>query len=260
MPLSVSFIKLLDRIEPELRDIFIAFYEEIERQRVVSKDEFNELKNLVEEVAKNINKLSEWLEEFKRENEENFNKVWEVQRKTEENLESFRKTGEENFSRVWKSINELVEAQKRNEKEIEKLTRSIKSIRSEIGGLAHTVGYRLEDEAIKALPALLARDMGVEVIGKLRRDFIEVSPGRYVEVNILGEGRRNGQEYIIIGEAKSQLKKRDIDDFIKKASAIRKYIPKEQIQILITYQTSPDVRRYASEKGIKIYFSYEIYI
>ncbi|CUU08663.1 hypothetical protein JGI1_02144, partial [Candidatus Thermokryptus mobilis] len=152
---------------------------------------------------------------------------------------------------------QLAEAQRRTEKEIEKLTKGLESLKKEVGGLAHTVGYRLEDEAIKALPELLKRDIGIEIIGRLKRDYIEIAPGKYIEVNIWGTGRINGEEYVVIGEARSQLKKSDIDDFIKKVNAIKKYIPKEQVKILVTYQTSPLVRRYAEEKGIKIYFSYE---
>jgi hypothetical protein len=151
-------------------------------------------------------------------------------------------------------VNQLTEAQRR----IEKLTKGLESLRKEVGGLAHTVEYQLEDEAIKALPELLKRDAGVEVVGRLKRDYIEIALGKYIEVNIWGTGRINGEEYVIVGEARSQLKKGDVDEFIKKVNAIKRYIPKEQIKILVTYQTSPIVRKYAEEKGIKIYFSYEI--
>jgi len=131
-------------------------------------------------------------------------------------------------------------------------------LKEEVGGLSHTVGYRLEDEAIKSLPSLLKRDMDIEVIGRLRRDFLEVAPHKYIELNIWGEGERNGKKYVIIGEAKSQLKKRDVDDFMDKVEEIKRYVSEEQICLLVTYITSPDVRRYAEEKGIKIYFSYEL--
>ncbi len=281
MPVSANFIRILERVQPELREVFLALWEEIERQRTVTKDEFNELKEIVRDISESLRGLAEAqrrteerLNEFERRTEENFAKVWEAierlteaQRKTEERLnqlaEAQRKTEErlneltERMNQLTIRVDQLAEAQRKTEKEIEKLTKGLESLRREVGGLAHTVGYRLEDEAMKALPELLKRDVGVEVIGRLKRDYIEVSPGKYIEVNIWGTGRMDGEEYLIVGEARSQLKKGDVDEFIKKVNVIKKYIPKEQIKILVTYQTSPPVKKYAEEKGIKVYFSYE---
>jgi chromosome segregation ATPase len=316
MPVSANFIRMLEGLQPELREVFLAFWEEIERQRTVTREEFNELKEIVRDISENLkglaqaqrrteerlNELSErvnQLAEAQRKTEERLNQLAvrvdqlaEAQRKTEERLNELEKRMEEGFARVWEAIerlteaqrrteerlnqlaeaqrkteerlneltervNQLTEAQRRTEKEIEKLTKGLESLRKEVGGLAHTVEYQLEDEAIKALPELLKRDAGVEVVGRLKRDYIEIAPGKYIEVNIWGTGRINGEEYVIVGEARSQLKKGDVDEFIKKVNAIKRYIPKEQIKILVTYQTSPIVRKYAEEKGIKIYFSYE---
>jgi DNA repair exonuclease SbcCD ATPase subunit len=228
MPVSANFIRMLEGLQPELREVFLAFWEEIERQRTVTREEFNELKEIVRDISENLKGLAQ------------------AQRRTEERL-----------NELSERVNQLAEAQRRTEKEIEKLTKGLESLRKEVGGLAHTVGYQLEDEAIKALPELLKRDAGVEVVGRLKRDYIEIAPGKYIEVNIWGTGRINGEEYVIVGEARSQLKKGDVDEFIKKVNAIKRYIPKEQIKILVTYQTSPIVRKYAEGKGIKIYFSYE---
>jgi DNA repair exonuclease SbcCD ATPase subunit len=322
MTVSASFLKLLEKVEPPLREVLLALLEEIERQRAesVTKNEFNEVKETLKELSERVAQLveaqkrteerikelveaqkrtEESLISFEKSTEENFKRVWmainelreaqkkteerinelaeaqkkgeerltrleitvkelvEAQKRTEESLISFEKSTEENFKRVWMAINELREAQKRTEEEIRKLTNSLKSLKDEVGGLSHTVGYRLEDEAMKALPSLLQRDMDIKVIGRLKRDFLEVAPHKYIELNIWGEGKKDGRRYVIIGEAKSQLKKRDVDNFIKKAEAIKRYIPKEQITLLVTYQTSPDVRTYAEKKGIKIYFSYE---
>lgn len=159
--------------------------------------------------------------------------------------------------RTEQRVEELAEAQRRTEEVVRRLVISQGEMREQIGGLAHTVGYRLEDESFKALPALLKRDMDIEIIGRLKRDFIEIAHEKYLEVNIWGEARRDGREYVIVGEAKSQLKKKDVDDFIKLSDRIKKYITKDQIRILVTYNTSPQVQKYAKEKDIKIYFSYE---
>ena len=49
--------------------------------------------------------------------------------------------------------------------------------RRQLGGLAMTVGYTLENEAYKALPALLKRDYGLLVEGRLKRSHVTVKEG-----------------------------------------------------------------------------------
>ena len=159
--------------------------------------------------------------------------------------------------RTEQRVEELAEAQKRTEQRVLALIDSHTLLKAQVGGLSHTVGYRLEDESYKALPKFLKDDFGIELIGKLKRDFIEIGKEKYIEVNIYGEGKINDKKYIIVGEAKTQLKKRDIDSFIKRADLLKQFITQDQIRLIVTYQASPQVRKYAKEKNIKIYFSYD---
>ena len=154
-------------------------------------------------------------------------------------------------------VKELAEAQKRTEQRVLALIDSHTLLKAQVGGLSHTVGYRLEDESYKALPKFLKDDFGIELIGKLKRDFIEIGKEKYIEVNIYGEGKIKDKKYIIVGEAKTQLKKRDIDSFIQRADLLKQFITQDQIRLIVTYQASPQVRKYAKEKNIKIYFSYD---
>ena len=170
----------------------------------------------------------------------------EAQKKTEKRLDS-----------LTLKVEELAEAQKRTEAEIKKLALEHRKTREQVGGLAHTVGYVLEDRAYRSLPSLLMRDFNVELIEPLKRDYIEIYPGKYQEVNIIGRARRNGREVMIIGDSKSQIKKKDIDNFLKIVKELKDIIHEELILLGITYQASPQVRKYAESKGIKIYFSYE---
>jgi len=185
--------------------------------------------------------------------EETVAQLAEAQRKTEERLNQLA----EAQARSEERLTRLEETQMEMIRQIEKLARGLRRTREEVGGLAHTIGYRLEDESFKALPALLKRDLKIEVIGRLKRDYVEVAPGKYVEVNIFGSARRNGEEFFILGEAKSQLKKKDVDRFVKKCNMLIPFLGKDQIRVLVTYQTSPQIRRYIDEKGIKLYFSYD---
>jgi hypothetical protein len=143
------------------------------------------------------------------------------------------------------------------EEELKKLTREHIKTRENLGGLQHTVGYILEDRAYRGLPALLERDFGVKLLQPLRREYIEIAPGKYVEANIIGLAQKNGKKVWIIGECKSQLKKKHINDFLKDVDRLKNVLAEEMILIAVTYQTSPPIQEYIKEKGIKLYFSYE---
>lgn len=167
------------------------------------------------------------------------------------------KSAEERLTRLEGIVAELAEAQKRTEEELRTLVGEHKKTREQLGGLSHTVGYILEDRAYKGLPELLKRDFGVQTF-TLKRDFIEIAPKKYEEVNIFGEAQKDEKRVWIIGDCKTQLKKRDIDEFLGFVKKIERFIKGEKILLSVTYQTSPPVRAYAEEKGVKIYFSYEM--
>ncbi|MEN3046967.1 MAG: chordopoxvirus fusion protein, partial [Candidatus Hydrothermales bacterium] len=113
----------------------------------------------------------------------------------------------------------LAEAIKKTEEELRKLIGEHKKTKEELGGLSHAFGYVLEDRAIGWLPEILKREYNIEVIGKLKREFIFIN-GEYIEVNIYGRVKRDGREYVLIGEAKSKLSKKLIDKFIRKCEKI----------------------------------------
>ena len=121
-----------------------------------------------------------------------------------------------------------------------------------------TVGYGLENQAYRALPNLLAKDFGIEVVGRLKRQYVTDDRGREIEVNILGRGKRNGNEVTIIGESKSQLSKNDIDRFIRRKLKRLEGIFEDIFPLLITHMTTGnDVENYAKERGLAVYYSYD---
>ena len=237
MRYSLSLIKILQSVEPHIREALIAILEEIERHREesVTKTEFNELKKIVQELA-----------EAQKRTEQRVNELAEAQRQTETEIKELREI-----------VGELAKAQKRTKEELRKLIKEHQKTRENLGGLQHTVGYILEDRAYKGLPPLLERDFGIKLLEPLRREYIKITPGNYIEVNIIGYGQKNGKKVWIVGECKSQLKKRHISDFLKDVDKLKKVISEEMILIAVTYQTPPSIQEYVKEKGIKLYFSYE---
>ncbi len=279
MPVSIAFIRELENIDPKLRHVLLKMLEELERQReeCVTKKEFNELKAIVKELAeaqrnteqrlselaeaqkKTEQRLSE-LAEAQKKTEQRLNALAEAQKKTEQRLDTLtEKVNElaEAQKKTEQRLNELAEAQKKTEQELKKLIGEHRKTREQLGGLAHTVGYLLEDRAFIGLPPLLEREKGIRLISPLKRDYIEIAPGRYVEINIIGKAERNGHEIWIIGECKTQLKKKDVDKFLKTLNEIKELLGQEVFPVLVTYQAPPQVQRYVKEKGLDLYFSYQ---
>jgi hypothetical protein len=163
------------------------------------------------------------------------------------------------FNELKTIVKDLAEAQKRTEIELRELVGEHRKTRTQLGALSMTIGYTLEDKAFKALPALLKKDYGLIVKEKLKRKFVTDNKGQPVEVNIIGQADQNGQTSVIVGEAKSQLSKNDIDAFMRKKLNRLKGIYDRIFPILITYMISePDVEEYAKGKGIILYYSYDL--
>jgi chromosome segregation ATPase len=254
------------RTEHEIEKIWGVIKELAEAQRRTEHEiekiwgvikELAEAQRRTEEAQK---RTAEELASFKKSTEENFNKVWiairelaEAQKRTEERLESFKKTTEENFNKVWNAIRELTEAQKRTEERLNNLIEEHRKTREKLEGLSDSFGYLLEDRAIKSLPKILKENYDIEVVGKLKRDYFIINR-EHIEVNIFGKVKKGDEEYTLLGEAKSRVSKKEIDKFIRKCEKISK----EAIKILISYVFSPEIKKYAHEKGIILIHSYEL--
>ena len=258
MPYSVNIIRLLEKVEPSTREVLLAVLEEIERQRetTVTKKEFNELKEIVKDLGKTVKELAE----AQKKTEQKVNELAEAQKKSEQRLTRLEQTVAELAEAQKKTeqrLNELAEAQKKTEAELKKLVGEHRKTRKQLGGLAHTVGYVLEDRAFVGLLPLLEREYGLKVLEPLKRDFVEIGPGKYLEVNILGKAVQDGKKFVIIGECKTQLKKEDINKFLKTLNLLKDIFTEEIFPVLVTYQASPQVQNYVRQKGLKLYFSYQ---
>jgi len=217
--IPVDLYEDLENLDPQTKKVIVKLIKYI--GEIVRRDDFLELKEEVNKLTKIIAELAE------------------AQRRTEQKFA------------------ELAEAQRRTEEELRKLILEHRKTREQLGNLVHTFGYFLENEAYKHLPKLLQKDFGLEIERRLLRDYIEIAPNKYEEINIYGKGTIRGKPIIILGEVKSQLKKSDIDNFLKKVEKLQKILPEDKILILVTHQTSPQIKNYAQSKGLKIYFSYE---
>ena len=149
------------------------------------------------------------------------------------------------------SVERLARTAERHERRLENLER-------QMGGLSATVGYTLENTAYKALPVLLARDYGIQVQGKLTRDYVVAPDGSAYEVNILGTGVQNGRTVTIVGESKVQLSVQEVDRFLRRKLKPLQSLVENPFPVLVAHMvSSPKVLPHARAKGVAVYLSYE---
>ena len=146
------------QISAELYEFVIKVVDDRVREIKVTREDFNALKQAVEELA-------------------------QAQKKTEERL-----------GRVEAAVKELAQAQKRTEEELCSLIREHAKTREMVAGLSDTVGYGLENQAYKALPRLLERDFDLKIKDRLARRYIVYKDGKEDEVNVYGWGMKDGKK------------------------------------------------------------------
>ena len=123
-------------------------------------------------------------------------------------------------------------------------------------GLSNTVGYTLEDRALRALPGLL-RQHGIQVEGRLTRRYVVVR-GRDRQVNIYGHGRRGDEAVLILGEAKVRPSRKEIDRFVRLARQLEAQEQRPAVLLFVAYDFPPRIEAYLRERAILPVWSYEL--
>ena len=169
-------------------------------------------------------------------------------------LTEAQKKSEERIGRLEKAVEELAEAQKRTEEEIRKLAIGLNNLRGEVGGLARSFGYAFENEAYRMLPKALKDGYGIELTERLIRTEVEG-----VEINILGLGKRDGVEVVVVGEAKTRLERMEVfDELEDKVNVVKgQYKDKEVVRVLVTHFATNRIIKVAKETGIILIQSFQ---
>jgi chromosome segregation ATPase len=269
--------KLSQAFEPKqaklLAETLVEAYDEL----VKSKD-FNELKSIVREIAEAQKGLTiaqqrteQRMEELtiaQQRTEQRMEELTVAQQHTEQRMEELTIAQQHTEQRMEEltiaqqrteqRMEELTVAQQRTEQSLRELIKEHQETRKQVGGLATTIGYSLENKAYKVLPQLLQRDFGLIVQGRLKRGYLKDNQGKELEVNIIGQALQESKTVTIIGESKSQLSKQKIDEFIRKRLQRFEGVISACFPILITHMISDSsVEKYAKNKGIAVYYSYD---
>lgn len=231
------------KITPSIKEQIIRIIDERMEEVHSAREDFSELKAIVKDLA-----------EAQKGSEVRLTRLEEVVH----DLAEAQKESEGRLLKLEGVVHELAEAQKETAKALKLLIIEHQKTREQVGGLSATVGYILEDRAFAALPQLLKRDYGIVIKKSLKRKFVTDYQGEDIEVNIIGEASQNSSEIVIIGESKSQLSKKGVNEFIRKKLKRLEGVFSNIFPILATHMiTSPDVENYTKERGIVLYYSYD---
>jgi len=131
-----------------------------------------------------------------------------------------------------------------------------------VGVLANTIGFGIEDVARVMLPPYLERHHGIRLEGapgeELQRRFFEVA-GREmpVEINLYGEGSRDGQAAVVLGEAKSRIGGAEVARFIEDLALVEPLVAGEIWRVMFGFYIHPSATPRAREHNILLVASYQ---
>ncbi|MEJ5227802.1 hypothetical protein [Thermodesulfovibrio sp.] len=250
---SVEVFEEIEKLEPNLRKAFIGILKTIERNlgETVKREDFQELKAIVEKLGERIDRLAEAQEKT----EQRLNELAEAQKRTEQRVNELA----EAQKRTEQRLNELAEAQKKTEEEVRKLAIGLGNLRGEVGGISRTFSYAFENESYRKLPEYLKNQYGIEITEK----FVRTEVGGE-EINFFAKGRKNGKEIYIVGEAKLRLDegRKDFEKAFKelerKDRAVKsEYGDVETVKMIVTHFAKKNALKLAKERNIIVVQSFE---
>jgi len=218
----------------------LSFMEEVEvsKQELVTRSDFNELKEIVRESA-----------EIQRKTEQRLNELAEAQKQTEQKLNELA----EAQNRTEQRLNELAEAQKQTEEEVRKLAVGLQGVRGQVGGLSRSVAYALENEAYRNLPSFLKEKYGIDVIDRLIRFELQGE-----EINLFARAKCNGEEVVLVGESVLRLDdKGKLKDIKRKADIVFEEYGTKVSPIIVTHFATSRVMEEAKKAGFLVIQSFE---
>jgi hypothetical protein len=168
---------------------------------------------------------------------------------TREDFDALRAVVEE----LARSQRDLAAAQARTEDALRDLARHV-------GKLGETIGFGSEDIAHVVLPGYLERHHGIKLEGplgdELDRKFF-ITDGWPVEVNLYGEGLRDGQKVVILGEAKARIGGSEVHKFAQEIKKVEPLVEGEIWRVMFGYRIHPTAREAAQEHHILLVASYQ---
>lgn len=154
---------------------------------------------------------------------------------------------EERLGRLEETVARLAEAQARTEGQLGQVAEALQTLARQVGGLAEAVGFGLEDLAREVTPAYLAQHYAIHGLELERRFFLV--EGHELEVDLYGEGRRDGEAVAVIGEVRSRIHGRDVEGAVRQTARLAPQLRGTPVTVLFGFVIHPSAREAASRLG-----------
>ena len=213
------------QVKPDLRDVLRGMLAEIERSReqAVTKTDFNELKEIVRDLAT-------------------------AQQRTEQRVEELATAQKEMAA----AQQEMMVAQQEMAREVATLARAMKDTRNQVGGLGRSMAYALENEAYRKLPQYLRTHHQIEVAEK----FVRTEIGGE-EVNFFAKARQNGADVVIVGESVLKLDDRGkLKQLSKQVAAAQEVYQLPALPLVVTHYARPKLLEKLEREGMLVVQSF----
>lgn len=166
------------------------------------------------------------------------------------------------MARMEEAVARLTEAQARTEARAEELAQAyihmqevmrslvqqMGQLSQQVGRLSDVVGFALEDLAREVTPAYLAQHYGIRVEGLERRFF--TIEGQEIEIDLYGEGWRDGERIVVLGEVRSRIYGRDVEAVVRRADELKPQVVGTPIVVLFGFVIiHPSAREVARQLG-----------
>jgi hypothetical protein len=138
-------------------------------------------------------------------------------------------------------VRRLAEAQLKTE-------RAVQELAVQVGRLSDAVGFTLEELARELGPAYLAQHYGIRVASLERRFFTVDS--EEVEVDFFGEGTRDGERVVVVGEVRSRIYGRDVEALVRRVRSLAPQLAGTPVPALFGFVIHPSAREAADRTGV----------
>ena len=232
--------------------------ERVEEIRVTRQD-FNELKGAVQELVQAQARTEQRVSGLERAMLELAQAQVRTEQRVEELVQAQART-EQRMGGLERAMQDLAQAQARTEEQIEKLVEAQRNLAQQVGALSDNIGYGLEDIARIMLPGYLQRHFGLALEGvlgeELNRRFFQID-SQEVEINLYGEGERDGQRVVVLGESKSRIFEREVVKFANSVALVEPVIKGELMRVMFGYVLHPSAEEVARERDVLLVASYQ---
>jgi len=159
------------------------------------------------------------------------------------------------------TVQQLVQAQVRTEEAVSQLGLNQNRIETALGSLAENIGFGLEDVARLMLPPYLHRHHGIQLKGlageELQRRFFSPEGHPLAEIDLYGEGQRDGQWVVVLGEAKARIGGGTVKHFADVLEQVEPLVEGEVWRVMFGYYIHPSALPVAEEHHILLVASYQ---